>query len=253
MIKKEVLILFIEMINIIYLEILDFLISLIDKSNKNRITAFLKKKTSDKKLIIIDVGAHKGETLKIFINNFDIERILCFEPNKSVFNILVKRFSDLKNKGVILLNYGLSDQRKIKKLNILNDTSSSTFSKINEKSKYFKRKKKIISLFSKSPFFKEVDVKVETVSHFINLYNLDRIDILKIDTEGSEFEILNGIEKECFSKINFIYFEHHFDLMLDKGYKFSDINDLLLKNNFKKIFKIKMKFRKTFEYIYEKK
>ena len=67
MIKKEVLILFIEMINIIYLEILDFLVSLIDKSNKNRITAFLKKKTSDKKLIIIDVGAHKGETLKIFI------------------------------------------------------------------------------------------------------------------------------------------------------------------------------------------
>ena len=227
MIKKEVLILFIEMINIIYLEILDFLVSLIDKSNKNRITAFLKKKTSDKKLIIIDVGAHKGETLKIFINNFDIERILCFEPNKSVFNILVKRFSDLKNKGVTLLNYGLSNQRKIKKLNILNDTSSSTFSKINEKSEYFKRKKRIISLFSKSPFFKEVDVKVETISHFINLYNLDRIDILKIDTEGSEFEILNGIEKEYFSKINFIYFEHHFDLMLDKGYKFSDINDLL--------------------------
>ena len=54
MIKREVLILFIEMINTIYLEILDFLVSLIDKSNKNRITAFLKK-TSDKKLIIIDV------------------------------------------------------------------------------------------------------------------------------------------------------------------------------------------------------
>ena len=90
-------------------------------------------------------------------------------------------------------------------------------------------------------------------SYFINLYNLDRIDILKIDTEGSEFEILNGIRKEYFSKINYIYFEHHFDLMLDKGYKFSDINKLLLKNNFKKIFKIKMKFRKTFEYIYEKK
>ena len=90
MIKKEVLILFIEMINIIYLKILDFLVSLIDKSNKNKITAFLKKKTSNKKLVIFDVGAHKGETLKIFIDNFDIERILCFEPNKSVFNILLK-------------------------------------------------------------------------------------------------------------------------------------------------------------------
>ena len=40
--------------------------------------------------------------------------------------------------------------------------------------------------------------------------------------------------------------------MIKKEYKFNDINKLLLKNNFKQIFKVKMKFRKTFEYIYEK-
>ena len=54
-------------------------------------------------------------------------------------------------------------------------------------------------------------------------------------------------------KIRYIYFEHHYDLMIEKGYTFSNINSLLVKNNFKKIFKIKMKFRKSFEYIYEKK
>lgn len=253
MIKREALILFIEMINIIYLKILDFVVSLIDRSNKDIITSFLKKKLSNKQLIIFDVGAHKGETLKIFKDNFNFEKILCFEPNKKVFNILVSRFDYLKNKGVIFINCGLGNKSEIKKLNIINDTSSSTFSKINEKSKYFRKKKRIISLFSTSPFYKEVDVNVETISHFISVYNLDRIDILKIDTEGSEFEILNEMEKKNFRKINYIYFEHHFDLMLDKGYKFSDINKLLIKNNFKKIFKIKMKFRKTFEYIYEKK
>ncbi len=76
---------------------------------------------------------------------------------------------------------------------------------------------------------------------------------MKIDTEGFEYNILRGIKEIDYEKIRYIYFEHHYDLMIEKGYTFSNINSLLVKNNFKKIFKIKMKFRKSFEYIYEKK
>ena len=39
--------------------------------------------------------------------------------------------------------------------------------------------------------------------------------------------------------------------MIDKGYKFSDINKLLKNNNFTLKYKLRMKFRKSFEYIYE--
>ena len=39
--------------------------------------------------------------------------------------------------------------------------------------------------------------------------------------------------------------------MIEKKYKFSDINELLLNKDFKQSFKIKMKFRKSFEYIYK--
>ena len=45
-------------------------------------------------------------------------------------------------------------------------------------------------------------------------------------------------------------FEHHYDDMLQKDYTFNDINNLNKKFNFKKIFKLKMPFRKSFEYIY---
>ena len=38
--------------------------------------------------------------------------------------------------------------------------------------------------------------------------------------------------------------------MHKKDYKFNDIHKYLVKNNFNKVFKIKMMFRKTFEYIY---
>jgi len=41
--------------------------------------------------------------------------------------------------------------------------------------------------------------------------------------------------------------------MIIKDYNFSDINSFLKNNNFYLRFKVKMNFRKTFEYIYEKK
>ena len=41
--------------------------------------------------------------------------------------------------------------------------------------------------------------------------------------------------------------------MILKNYFFSDIHKFLKENNFKKLYKSKMPFRKTFEYIYENK
>ena len=75
------------------------------------------------------------------------------------------------------------------------------------------------------------------------------IDLLKIDTEGYEYNILLGI-KDKIQNIKIIHFEHHYDNMLIKNYKISDIHNYLVTNNFKKFFKIKMKFRKSFEYLY---
>ena len=65
------------------------------------------------------------------------------------------------------------------------------------------------------------DINVVNLSEFI-LNNEKKIDILKIDTEGYEYNILRGIHKLDFKKIRYIYFEHHYDLMIDKKYKFHD-------------------------------
>ena len=45
-------------------------------------------------------------------------------------------------------------------------------------------------------------------------------------------------------------FEHHYDDMIKKTYKYSDIKKILNDNDFEQIYKIKMPFRKTFEYIF---
>ena len=73
---------------------------------------------------------------------------------------------------------------------------------------------------------------------------------MKIDTEGYEYEILLGL-KDKIRNEKLILFEHHYDDIINKGYTFSKIHDLLNKNNFERIYKAKMPFRKTFEYIYK--
>ena len=82
--------------------------------------------------------------------------------------------------------------------------------------------------------------------------NIIKLCFLKIDTEGYEFEVLSGAKKNI-KNINLILFEHHYHDMIKKNYKFGDVHDFLKKNNFELIFKAKMPFRKTFEYIYKNK
>ena len=63
-------------------------------------------------------------------------------------------------------------------------------------------------------------------------------------------KILEGLN-DSIKMIKFIYFEHHYDDMIIKDYKFRDIHNYLSSFNFKQVYKSKMFFRKSFEYIYE--
>ena len=226
-------------------------IGVVDLNNKKKVLNFFRKKLNTSLINIIDIGAHKGETIDLFLKNFNIEKIYSFEPNKNLFNTLIKK--KYNSNKVKLLNLGVGKKPENKELNIFKDTSSSTLNDINENTEYFKRKKKIMTFFFPNEnFLKEKQiVEICNLSEFINQEKIKKIDILKIDTEGYEFNIISGISNLDFKNIKFIYFEHHYDLMIKKNYKFYDINKLLKKNNFQKKYKLKMKYRKSFEYIYE--
>ena len=147
----------------------------------------------------------------------------------------------------------MGNSNKKKLFNELPDSNSSTFNLIDQNSSYFKRKNKIMFFFFKKDFnIKKNYVSQIKLSAFIEKKNLTSIDILKIDTEGYELEVLKGLEKNI-QLISFIYFEHHYDNMIKKSYKFSQIHSYLSENNFYRVFKIKMPLRKSFDYIYKKK
>ena len=59
--------------------ILNFILSVIDYNHKKKILKFLKYSLPTEPISIIDVGAHHGETLKLFIKNFNIKQLICYE------------------------------------------------------------------------------------------------------------------------------------------------------------------------------
>ena len=131
----------------------------------------------------------------------------------------------------------------------IDESSSSTLNDINTQSKYFKKKQSLVYNKDKELFFNKIKIKITTLEDYIDKHDINFIDFMKIDTEGYEYEILKGLGRK-FDRVKIVMFEHHYHDMLKKEYTYSDIHGLLSKNNFMQIYKAKMPFRKTFEYIY---
>ena len=232
-----------------------FIMSIFDFFYQKKILSFLKKNNLNNINILLDIGAHRGESINLFLNNMKVKKIISFEASPINFEFLKKKqkiyarkFSETE---IIIENIALGSENKMMEFKHFNESSSSTIKNINEESKYFKRKFNLLNLFNKGRIYQTFQIKIQSLKEYIENNNMTTIDFLKIDTEGYEYEILLGLE-DMIKLVKVIMFEHHYDNMLKKNYTFTNINDLLVKNNFKKIYKSRMPFRKTFEYIYLK-
>jgi FkbM family methyltransferase len=229
-------------------KLIKFCLSLFDYLTEKKILNQLKKIFFEKKpILIIDVGAHKGEFVTFINKNFNISKAYCFEPNPKIFKIL-KENNCLNNK-IELLNYGASNSSGNIFFNENIESSSSSINELNKNSTYYKKKFFFLNFLGSNDVTTKIKIKVVTLNDFIIINKINKIDLLKIDTEGYEYQVLMGL-KDKINIINVIHFEHHFDDMIIKDYKLSNIHNLLIKNGFEKKFKIKMKFRKSFEYLY---
>jgi len=230
-----------------------FIISFFDFFYQKKIINFLKKNIGHNISTLIDVGAHKGETINLFAKNFNVKKIISFEASPITFKYLRRKkfFFNTKYRQteIILENFALGSENRNSKIKHIFESSSSTINEINSESKYFKKKYRILNLFNNKKLYENLKIKIIKLSEYLNMNNLNKIDFLKIDTEGYEYEVIKGLESDI-KKVYMIMFEHHYDDMIKKNYTFGMINDFLKINNFKIIYKSKMPFRKTFEYIY---
>ncbi len=236
-------------------KIILWVLGLFDHSYQQKWIKFLKKNKYSRFKLLIDIGAHKGESIELFSKNFIINKIISFEASPINFKYLKKKIEKNKqgynNTEIVIENIALGAEDKIIEFNQFDESSSSTIKEIDEESKYYKRKFRLINFLNTKEVYQKLKIKISKLKDYIEKHNIEKIDFMKIDTEGYEFEILLGLENKI-KLVDVIMFEHHYDNMIKKGYTFEDINKLLIKNNFNKIYKSRMPFRKTFEYIYKR-
>ena len=229
------------------------ILSIFDFFHQRKIIKFLHNKNYCYFKVLFDVGAHKGESIELYMKNFKVDAIYSFEASPSTFKVLLSKISsfkkNFKDSKFIIENNAIGASTKKVLLKQVTESSSSTIRDLNVQSKYFKKKLFFLKDNKSNNFFKETEVEQIKLNDYVNRNNITSIDFLKIDTEGYEFDVLLG-SKDILPKINLILFEHHYDDMIKKNYTFSNIHELLKTNDFEQIYKIKMPFRKTFEYIY---
>ena len=204
---------------------------------------------TQKPISLIDVGSHKGEYISSIKKNFHIDKIYGFEPNDEIFNNLKKNFSSNK---IQLYNYGISNEKGEVFLNKNIESSSSSINELNINSKYYKKKFFLLNFLKLKDVTTKSKIQVMRLDEFMNKNNIKKLDLLKIDTEGFEYNAIKSIGSRIYD-IKLIHIEHHFDDMIIKNYTLSDIHTYLKNKGFFKLFKIKMKFRKSFEYLYRNK
>ena len=202
-----------------------FLYNLVDKFLMRDFTELIIKNLKTKKPVIFDVGC--------FIGNFsrNLKKKLNLK-NKNFY--LFDANPNLKIKDFKYNNLVFSD--KIQKRNFyLNEFFPSSGSSLKGDTKNdlkWNYTRKLITL-SPNKGFKILKVKTNTIDNFCKNNKVTKIDILKIDVEGSELEVLKG-SKKILDKTKIIQVE-----ILQNKKNFNKIKKkitiLLKKYNFHKI------------------
>lgn len=120
--------------------------------------------------LVLDVGGYEGTFCDKIHNKYKCD-VMVFEPTKKYYNDLVSRFNN--NDKIKLYNFGLSDKKDEVLIYYDNDATS----------------------IHKTDTSETESIKIESIVDFINDNDIKEIDLLKLNIEGSEFEVLDALIK----------------------------------------------------------
>ena len=141
-------------------------------------------------MIVFDVGANKGEFSEHILENNDSVVVYAFEPNTSIcsdsLNKLKERFTNR-----LLLHFVALSRNSGKSIlygsEALNGQLGSLL-EINDRSSGWDQHKNILKNVSIRE--SELEVSMKSIKDFIVEHGITEIDFLKIDTQGTDLEIL---------------------------------------------------------------
>lgn len=144
--------------------------------------------------VLFDVGANDGQTMLRAVQAFPNCRVVAFEPHTETVSALKQRAAPHRNVEVVNLALG-SEKGEM----TMFQYEDSHLNSLAPDAQFAVR-------FDKTA--NRIAVECTTLDHFCVERRIDKLDVLKIDTEGFDHEVLKGARAVLDRRsIKFIYFE----------------------------------------------
>lgn len=169
-----------------------------------------------KDCIVFDVGANVGNySQEVISNNRDV-KIYAFEPHPITFKDLSSKF-DQSHNNVFMYNSAVGSEAGQLTLYDYDSKDGSPHASIFQA---------VIEDIHQSKSIAH-EISVVTLDSFIEENGIERIDLLKIDTEGNELNVLKGAANSIFAgRIKAIHFEFNEMNVISRAF-FKDFWDFL--------------------------
>lgn len=168
--------------------------------------------------IAFDAGAYIGTHTLVMAKFVEkTGRVFAFEPNSDAREILLKNISINNFKNVTVLDLALSNQEGTGQLFSYGDTMQDTGT---------------ASLYALENLHPESTVVVSTIDVVVKKNALNRLDLIKIDTRGSDFSIILGAHESIKTFRPRIIFEYNEDNWKHAGSTWKEMQSFFDKQNY---------------------
>ena len=188
--------------------------------------------TWKKKPIIFDIGANAGQSIEQYNKIFENPIIHAFEPQKNEIDILKDKFRN--NQNIIINNLAVGNKEENLEFNTYARRKASSFLKVKKDSKWLRDKIRQTRVDKEKFTIETFNIKVITLDNYVKNNRIDKVDILKIDTQGYEDQVLEGAENLIKNnRIEIIEIELIFSEIYEKSLQIYDIEKNLIPHNYK--------------------
>ena len=161
--------------------------------------------------VIVDIGAHIGYFSIHSSINAKKGKVFAFEPYVESFKVLTKNLKINQIENVIPQNLGVTKKSGTNFLYLKKNLSIGN------------------SIYKNANSDDKIDIETISLQDIIKNNDLQKINILKLDCEGAEYQILLNLDNQILQKIDRIVSEMHPKI---ENFKIKDVEDFLTMHGF---------------------
>jgi FkbM family methyltransferase len=177
----------------------------------------MRKLAATEQPLVFDIGANRGQTIERFRNAFAQPLIHAFEPGRDTFANLERRCAAIPNLHLNNVALGARAESRTFLQNTRDDMSSFLE----------------LSVDAWGEIADRYPVEVTTVDDYCAAHCIERIDILKSDTQGFDLDVLRGAQRMIDrGAIRLIFLEITFSDMYKGSPRFDEIYGFLADRRF---------------------